>query len=447
MHADTIVALATPPGSGGIAIIRLSGPLARQIALAIHSRGEKAVARPRELVLGQARVGDRHLGDALVVYMPGPHSYTGEDVTELHLHGGPALVQAVLEAATQSGARLAAPGEFTKRAFLLGKLDLAQAEAVADIIAADSSEAATLASSQLAGALSERVRRIRDLLVHAAAALAANLDFGDEDVSDVDEHVLSTELAAALSELASWLADAPRGAIIREGFRVALVGLPNAGKSSLLNSLVGYDRAIVTNIAGTTRDTLEETISLDGLAVRLTDTAGIRHTENQVEKLGVALAHRTASQAQLILLLCPADQDPAALVADLPKRTPIIGIQTQIDRLPDQLAWPASISASIATSVTTGQGLEELRGAIRQAALGTTATTVPPVLANLRHAGAVKLASDHLHSAMEALAGHGPHDIIAGEITLAADALGQITGESIHADVIDAIFRNFCIGK
>jgi tRNA modification GTPase len=443
---DTIIALATPPGSGGVAIVRISGPQAAGLLSLLHSRGTVATERPRELVLGRAGVAGES-GDALAVFMPGPRSYTGDDVAELQLHAGRAVVESVLSLGVSLGARPAEPGEFTRRAYMAGKYDLAQAEAVADLVAAESAAAASMATAQLSGRLSKRVGEVRSRIVDLAASLAANLDFGEEDLPDIDMAQVGLEVEEINSTLSDWLSDAGRGAIIREGFRVAILGLPNAGKSSLLNALVGYDRAIVTDVAGTTRDTLEETIQIDGLVVRLTDTAGITETGDHVEQIGVDRAQLVAAEAALILLLCPADQDPEALVGSLPAGVEVLGVQTQVDRLDEAVVWPEVITSHVRVSAHSGLGLDDLRRGIRRAALGTTAVGEPPLLSSLRHAQAVTGAVEQLESARTAIAEGLSMDIVAGELVLAADALGQITGDRVDQDVVDSIFRNFCIGK
>ncbi len=445
-HQETIVALATPSGAGGIAIIRISGPDSAAVIRRIHSRADQAISSPRTLVLGRLLSDGSAIDQGLVVYMPGPKSYTGEDVAELQVHTSPAIIKLLLEAAVQFGSRLAEPGEFTKRAYLNGKLDLAQAEAVADVIAASSTSAVKLATAQLAGSLSRQVGEQRAALVGIVAMLVANLDFGEEDIPDIDADELLADLQRIQATMNSWLASSKQGMIMRHGLAVAIVGLPNAGKSSLLNALIGYERAIVTNIAGTTRDTLEEQIEIDGLAVRIVDTAGLTETSDVVEGIGVARAHLAAEEADLVLLCAAADQDLGQLKFKPPKGIPMIGVQTKIDELSGAIGWPKSVEKSVATSAKTGQGLDELRHVISQAA-GETGSGEMPVLANLRHIEAVRESLGYLEQTIQALEDEAPLDIVAGELTLAAEALSSIVGENVGKEIIDAVFSKFCIGK
>jgi tRNA modification GTPase len=443
---ETIIAPATPPGSGGIAIIRVSGPAAGELIIKLHSRGKLALTKPRELLLGKVLVHDEAIDQGLAVWMPGPQSYTGEDVAELQLHASSAVVRLIIEEGIRLGARLAEPGEFTKRAYLNGKLDLAQAEAVSDIISAEGESAVRLAGAQLAGTLSEKITAIRAKVVKILAELSANLDFSEEDVPDIDRPDLDARLSEISSTLQGWLEQSHEGAIIRSGYHVAIIGLPNAGKSSLLNALVGYDRAIVTNIAGTTRDVLEEQVEINGLVVKLTDTAGLTETDDVVEGIGIERAWQVASTADLIMLTAAADQDLAKLQVKQLPQTPILAAQTKIDLLSEPIVWPVKPASMVRTSTQTSAGLDALRNAIYEHALGHQ-TGELPVLANLRHIQAVQAGYEALQTAQEALATDQPLDIVTGELTLVADSLTTILGENVNAEVIDSIFANFCIGK
>jgi tRNA modification GTPase len=450
MNQDTIAAIATPVGVGGIGVIRISGAKSREILERLHDRGLEAATHPRTMALGRILDGGTVLDQGLAVFMPNPRSYTGEDTAELQLHGGSTIMNSVLQATLRAGARLAAPGEFTQRAFLNGKLDLAQAEAVADVITADSTAALRLAQTQLGGELSRRVDDLRAQIVGIIAELSAWLDFGDEDIGDVDRKDLVARVEHIRSILADWIAQSKQGRVMREGIVAAIVGLPNAGKSSLMNALVGYERAIVTDIAGTTRDTLEEVIEVDGVAVRLVDTAGMVQTTNRVEGIGVERAIKAAHSADIILVASHPGQKPADLadqIAALGKvMAPIVAVQTQIDAHRGDVSWPFTPLTTIKTSAITGEGLSELRKVISQAILIGSSAEVP-LVANIRHIEVLNEAYSLLTGALEAIDQEAPYDIVVGQLQLSAESLAGITGVGVNQEVINAIFSNFCIGK
>jgi tRNA modification GTPase len=442
---ETIAAIATPPGSGGIGIIRVSGPESATVLRSLHAKADYAINHPRELTLGKITSGGAVLDQGLGVFMPGPRSYTGEDVAELQLHASLGVLRLVLEATLASGARLAEPGEFTRRAYLNGKLDLAQAEAVADLIAAHSASAVRQAGQNLAGELSKQVNDVRSEVVNLVAELSANLDFSEEDVPDMDGAKLHSRIVILIEKLNNWLTAAKSGAVMRDGFTVAIVGLPNAGKSSLLNALAGHERAIVTPIAGTTRDTLDETIEVKGLAIRLIDTAGLREGADTVEAKGIERARSAMNTADAVMMTASAKQDVSVLDVGNVSGRPLIAVQTKIDAEAGEIDWPVTPDYNLKTSAKSGAGIQELKLELYSAATnGGTAETA--VTANTRHLEALTEARNCLVSAAEA-ARTQPPDIVAADLGLAADALAAITGADVGQSVVDAIFSRFCIGK
>ncbi len=443
---ETIIACATPPGSGGVAVIRLSGGGVRRLAIRLHSQGQVALERPRELIFGTILAGKKPIDQGLIVFMPAPHSYTGEDIIELQTHGSPAVVAATIAAGQAAGAHLAEPGEFTKRAYLNGQLDLAQAEAVAEVIAADTQAALALSQSQLAGALSRQIEELRGDVVAIVAELSAWLDFSEEDLADIDRFELTARIENIAQTIDRLVGHAKQGAVVRDGLLVALIGLPNAGKSSLLNALSGYSRAIVTEIPGTTRDTLAERIEVNGLGVRLIDTAGVSATKDRVEELGVRRALDAAQTAGLILLCASSDQDISRFGPALAKVTaPMLGVQTKVDIAKGKIEWPVTPLSIIKTSAKKGSGLNELRQAIYEMALGGNSEL--PLTASQRHIEAMAKAYEYLTETLEALDQDAPLDVIAGHLTLAAESLATIAGVNVSREVIDSIFSRFCIGK
>jgi tRNA modification GTPase len=446
---DTIIALASAPGVAGVAVLRLSGPQAFGIAHKLHDGAAKAISQPRMLILGDLKNGKTLVDRAMMVAMPAPHSYTGEDVVEFQTHGSPAVVRLVLEAATAAGARLAEPGEFTKRAYLHGQLDLAQAEAVADVIHAETSGALSIAQTGLSGELSQNVEAARAGIVELVAELSAWLDFSEEDLAEIDRGELDKKIEKIGQEIYVWIKSAKQGALLRDGAVAAIIGLPNAGKSSLLNALAGYDRAIVTNIPGTTRDSLEERIEISGLLVRLVDTAGITESSDLVESMGVERARATLQSANVILLCASADQDMSKLkqllIDDQADLKTIIGVQTKIDEHTTAITWPVGTQLTVTTSAKTGQGLDQLREALASVLMAEHPTSI--LVANGRHLAALEEGIANLVEAQMALKQGMSLDIVAGQLTLAAESLSTILGVSVDREVINAIFSRFCIGK
>ncbi len=486
---DTIVAIATPPGQGGVGIVRLSGPHAWEIGRRLFARRSTSAMRPQRLYYGTVidPADGAALDDGLIVGMRAPHSYTGDDVIEINAHGSPLVLRRIVAAALAQGARAAEPGEMTLRAFLNGRIDLAQAEAVADLIAANSDAAARQALGQLEGKLSERVRTARDAVLRALAPIEASIDFPEDEVPPPDRAALSSLIASAETVTAELLAGAEQGRISREGIRCVITGRPNVGKSSLLNSLLRVERAIVTPIAGTTRDTIEESAIIGGMAFHLIDTAGITATEDPIERIGIERTRHALSHADLALLvldrsapLTEADHQIAQELRDLGfstarklivvlnksdlapfpafgrdgetlRRDVSVGLRAHLTERPPLSSFAGEELAQsvpvIATSVVTGEGLPELETAMVTAALGNAATESAALVARARHVEALRGASAALAAAQKTLRDHLPLDLVAEDLRDAVYALGLITGESVTDDLLGAIFSEFCIGK
>lgn len=455
---DTIAAIATPTGTGGIGVVRVSGPEALAIALRVARLPHDRKPRPRYAHV--ARVVDpeddeRLVDEGLLLFFRAPRSYTGENVVELHGHGGSVVQRRVLDLVLRAGARMADPGEFTLRGFLNGRIDLAQAEAVAEMVAAPTAQALAAAASQLAGRLSQAVREIRQGCLSMLAQLEAEIDFAEEDVPPMPRATAARQLDRLLERLAELLAGADRGILQRHGLRVAIVGSPNVGKSSLMNALLNADRAIVTDVPGTTRDTLDEAFNLDGIPIVLTDTAGMRRTRDQVERLGVERSSRALESADVAVLVLDAsrtlsatDTQTAELVCAA--RKPTIAVLNKRD-LPavTPVAEAAALvpDASLCHTAATGADVEQLRAALRalvdlRAPPGELAT-----LSNVRHKQALQRANTELQSSARAVADELPADFVTIGLHGAVRALGEVTGESATEELLDAIFTRFCIGK
>ncbi|HJS78868.1 MAG TPA: tRNA uridine-5-carboxymethylaminomethyl(34) synthesis GTPase MnmE [Burkholderiales bacterium] len=432
---DTIAAIATPAGRGGIGVVRLSGPRAPAIARSILGR----VPEPRQATHAIFRDGrGEALDEGIALYFPEPHSYTGEPVLELQGHGGPVVMHALLAACVDAGARLAEPGEFTRRAFLEGKLDLAQAEAVADLIDAASREAARSALRSLSGEFSTALAALQSQLTELRALTEAMLDFPEEEVDALHREDAAERLGAVRAALEDVIAKSRQGSLLRSGIHVVLAGRPNVGKSSLLNRLAGEERAIVTPIPGTTRDALREPVQIAGVPLVLVDTAGLRVTSDVVERLGVERTQRELEQADVVLAVYEAGGDTTPL-ANLPPGAACIDVYNKIDLTPG-FATPA---AAVAVSAKTGEGLERLRQVILRAA-GWLDTGESVFLARERHLRALDTARRHL----DAAAGESHRwEFFAEELRLAHAALGSITGEFSTDDLLGEIFARFCIGK
>ncbi len=445
--ADTIAAIATAPGPGAIGIIRVSGPEARAVAAAVT--GTEAEWPSHKLV--RVRLRDRagaQIDDGLAVLMRGPHSYTGEDVVEIQCHGSPEGLQAILRAVLAAGARAAEPGEFTKRAFLNGKLDLAQAEAVMDLVRCRTPAAAAQAADQLAGALSRHLGDLRQRLIQLKAHLEVQIDFSEEDV-DLDPQQTTRMAAAIQSDVAALLATYERGRIYNSGLRIAIVGRPNVGKSSLLNALARANRAIVTEIPGTTRDVVEEVIDLGGVPVVVRDTAGLREAADRVEEIGIERAREAAGSADLALVVLDRSQPYQAPPLWPHAEQSGLLVVNKTDLPP---AWSAGeievegTEATIEISARTGEGLAELEEAIARIAGVAWSDSTPP-LTNTRQRDAMTRVKNSLEHAVGAANTDQPPDIIAVDVQLALDHLAEITGEIVNDDILDVVFREFCMGK
>ncbi len=463
MSQETIAAVATPPGRGGVGVLRVSGPLCREVARLVCG----AAPAPRQVCYTALRDARGEILDrGLALYFPQPASFTGEDVLELHTHGSPMVLQLLLETLATLGVRPAQPGEFSLRAFLNGKLDLAQAEAVADLIDAASEQAARSASRVLEGQLSAAVDALGERLLSLRAWVEAAIDFPDDDVDPLEDERLAGELAALREEVASLRARCARGRLLREGLKVVIAGPPNAGKSSLMNALAGRDVAIVTPIAGTTRDLLREPLDLDGLRLELLDTAGLRASDEPVEQVGIARAREALAGADRVLYVVDATFVPAhgpalrgALLEDLPADVPITVVRNKIDLTGERAAVSsgaadagtgartaaAAPEAVVALSARTGQGLELLREHLR-ASVGFDVDAPDVMTARTRHVLALDEGLAHLAAAHERLRERSG-ELVAEELRAAHGALMAITGRVTTEDLLGAIFSRFCIGK
>jgi tRNA modification GTPase len=447
---DTIAAIATGAVLSAIGIVRISGPDTLSVLDKVFQPLGGAPMSQREdrkLVLGHLTAPEGQLLDVcLATISRGPNSYTGEDTAELQCHGSPVVLRKALDALFASGARQAQAGEFTKRAFLNGRLDLTQAEAVVDLIDAQTPQAAENAAQQLDGAILRRTQSIYDRLAAICSHFHAVLDYPDEDIEPFTLASYRDTLSQAQDELSRLLDTFRRGAILKNGVRCAIVGKPNAGKSSLLNALLGYDRAIVTDIPGTTRDTIEEKAILGGVMLRLLDTAGLRQTDDPVESLGVKRSRDAARQADLVLVVLDGSaplttEDEAALEASCAAPKALV-LQNKAD-LPQQ--W--SRTDAILLSAKTGQGLEALEAAV--AALFPPDAATPPgqVLTNPRQADAVSRALEYIQAALEAMDAGITPDAILTEVEGALSALGELSGRTVREDITNGIFARFCVGK
>lgn len=451
---ETIAAIATAQGRGGVGIVRISGPLARQAGQAITGRD----LVPRHAHYGAFRSDDGLvLDEGIALFFPGPNSFTGEDVLELQGHGGPVVLDMLLQRCVQLGCRLARPGEFSERAFLNDKLDLAQAEAIADLIEASSAQAARNALRSLQGEFSRRVDNLTERLISLRIYVEAAIDFPEEEIDFLaDGHVLNM-LDQVRQDLASVLREAGQGALLRDGMTVVIAGRPNAGKSSLLNRLAGREAAIVTDIAGTTRDILREHIHIDGMPLHVVDTAGLRDTDDHVEKIGVERALKAIGEADRVLLVvdatAPEASDPFALWPEFLDQRPQAGkvtlIRNKADLSGEAIAMEESDDGHVTITLSAkapDMGLDLLREHLK-ACMGYEQTAESGFSARRRHLEALRQASASLEHGREQLTLAGAGELLAEDLRQAQQALGEITGAFSSDDLLGRIFSSFCIGK
>lgn len=443
--ADTIAAIATAPGSGGIGIVRISGPASQ--AIARHITGE--CPPPRHAAYKAFTAEDGSLIDrGIVIYYAAPHSYTGEDVLELQAHGGPALMQLLLARCLALGARQAEPGEFTRRAYLNDKLDLAQAEAVADVISAATAEAARSAIRSLSGEFSNKIDALLKSLIDLRLYIEACLDFPEEEIDFITQGNVEQKLAGIISNVASVFAEARQGNLLREGIQVVLIGQPNVGKSSLLNCLAGEEVAIVTPIAGTTRDTIRNTIQINGIPVHVIDTAGLRETQDEIERVGIARTWRALEKADIAIILVDVGLGIGAqeksILAALPAGLPKIWAHNKIDLTHEAPRTEQEVGAlHVYLSAKTGLGINLLQQQLLSA-VGWQPAGGGTFMARARHLAALTAVETHLHSAQQRL--QHP-ELVAEELRQAQEALNTITGRFTPDDLLGEIFSRFCIGK
>jgi tRNA modification GTPase len=442
---DVIVAIATAPGRGGIGVVRLSGP---NISGFIFSLTGKVLI-PRCATYTDFQAADQSAIDSgLAIYFPAPHSFTGEDVLELQAHGGPVVLKMLQSRCVELGARLAEPGEFTKRAFLNDKLDLAQAESVADLINATSEAAVRSAVKSLQGVFSAEIHRLVDQLIHLRMLVESTLDFPEEEIDFLQAADAKGQLQAIQHQLGWVLETAQQGRLLREGMHVVLIGQPNVGKSSLLNALAGFEAAIVTEIAGTTRDTVREMIHLDGVPLHVIDTAGLRDTLDKVEQIGIARTWETIKQADLVLLVVDSVEgispEDKSILSQLPTKLPCIHVYNKIDLSGEPAnRQDTDEGITIQLSAKTGQGLDILRQALLEI-VGWHQTEEGVFMARERHLKAIGRAATLLKEAAD---NYAQIEIFAESLRLAQLALSEVTGEFTADDLLGEIFSRFCIGK
>ncbi len=450
---DTIAALATPPGRGGVGILRISGRGAKDVALAVLGK----LPKPRYADYLPFRDAEGStLDQGIALWFPGPNSFTGEDVLELQGHGGPVILDLLLKRVLAlPDVRIARPGEFSERAFLNDKLDLAQAEAIADLIDASSEQAARSAMNSLQGAFSLRIHQLVEALTHLRIYVEAAIDFPDEEIDFLSDGKIEAQLNGVMADLDGVRAEARQGSLLREGMKVVIAGRPNAGKSSLLNELAGREAAIVTDIAGTTRDVLREHIHIDGMPLHIIDTAGLRETSDEVERIGIERAWNEIEQADRVLFMVDgtttAATEPAEIwpefMARLPSTLPITVVRNKADITGETLGLSEVNGHSlIRLSARTGEGIDLLREHLKQS-MGFTSNMEGGFLARRRHLQALEQAAQHLVQGKEQLVSAYAGELLAEELRLAQQALSEITGEFTSDDLLGRIFSSFCIGK
>ncbi len=453
MNTDTIVAQATPPGRGGVGILRVSGPKAQDVAKAVLG----ILPKPRYAHYLPFLASDgTTLDEGIALFFPNPHSFTGEDVLELQGHGGPVILDLLLKRILDiPNVRIARPGEFSERAFLNDKLDLAQAEAIADLIDASSEQAAKSALSSLQGVFSKKINTLVEALIHLRIFTEAAIDFPEEEIDFLSDGKIAAELEQVIQRLNEVRQEAKQGSLLREGMKVVIAGRPNAGKSSLLNALAGRDAAIVTDIAGTTRDVLREHIHIDGMPLHIIDTAGLREASDEVERIGIERAWQEIDQADRVLFMVDStttnETNPEKLwpefIERLPKNMPVTVIRNKADLTGEPLGYSEQNGyCLIQLSARTGEGITLLRDHLKQV-MGFTSSTEGGFLARRRHLQALEKAAEHLNNGQYQLTTFHAGELLAEELRLAQEALSEITGEFTSDDLLGRIFSSFCIGK
>ena len=455
---DTIAAIATAPGEGGIGIIRISGEKSLQVAQSIFkSKSGKMIKdyNARTLIYGTVVDNEKVIDEVLVAYMKGPNSYTAEDVIEINCHGGFISVKKILELILSKGVRLAEAGEFTKRAFLNGRIDLSQAEAIIDVIKSKTDMAHEVAQSQLEGSLAKKIKDLRMNVTEVLAHLEVSIDFAEEDVDEITYQTLEEKALELRNEIKKLYDTAESGKILRDGLKTVIVGKPNVGKSSLLNSILGENRAIVTDIAGTTRDVIEEFVNIKGIPLKIVDTAGIRETEDVVEKIGVEKSRESFSTADLVIMVLDAsrklsEEDMEILESLKNKKTIVLlnkmDLEPQIEL--EKIEEFVNSEDIIKISALKHQGIEELQDKIEAMVYhGSVKNSSNLMITNSRHKDALFKAYESINDAISAIEQRMPYDFIEVDFKNIWDYLGYINGDTVREDLLDTIFANFCIGK
>ena len=455
---DTIAAIATAPGEGGIGIIRISGSNSLQVAEEIFKSvsGKKiSEYNLRSLIYGDIFDGEKRIDEVLVAYMKGPHSYTGEDVIEINCHGGFISVKKILELILTKDVRLAEAGEFTKRAFLNGRIDLSQAEAVIDVIKSKTDKAQEVAQSQLEGSLAKKIRELRNKVTEVLAQLEVSIDFSDEDVEDITYKEIGEKSLELRAEIKKLYDSAESGKILRDGLKTVIIGKPNVGKSSLLNSILGENRAIVTEIPGTTRDVIEEFVNIKGIPLKIVDTAGIRETEDIVEKIGVQKSKESIESADLVIIVLDSskqlsDEDLEILQSAQSKKTIVLLNKIDLEQVIDESEIEKFVGKEniIKISALKNEGIEQIHDKIEAMVFtGDVKSSSSLVITNSRHKDALYKAYNSINDAIDGIMQRLPYDFIEVDFKNIWDYLGYINGDTVQEDLLDTIFSNFCIGK
>lgn len=454
---DTIAAIATPPGEGGIGIIRISGEKAQEILQKVFVPANPLSIENRKLAYGNIvdSLSNRTVDEVLCVYMKGPKTYTAEDVVEINCHGGMVPLRKTLELVLKNGARMAEPGEFTKRAFLNGRLDLSQAEAVIDVIKAKTDKTFDVAFNHLEGVFSKRIQQIRKKLVDILVNITVNIDYPDEDIEEITYEQLINNLTDVNGDVKSLLSSAETGRMIQEGLNVAIIGKPNVGKSSLMNSLLNEARAIVTEIPGTTRDTIEEHLSIRGIPVRLTDTAGIRETDDLIEKIGIERSKESFNQADLVIFIIDSSrslsEEDLYIIEHIDQSKAIvilnkIDLKQVVER--EQIEKMLSEAFILEASMETQQGIDLIEEKIVDLVYGGKVKQNESLMVtNVRHKNILEAAEKSLSDAMEMTRKKEALEFIEIDVNSSYELLGEIIGETVQDDIINEVFARFCLGK